>query len=158
MSRKLPISGPTGLKRKRARRPFLRYATVYVIRRHQTGDASAPCHSLGGRPMVATSNDFVVPIDGPQGEDEATLSRRRFLQHTGDSLVASPPHTVPDARHHSRQNGRNPAPRLPGSSEYIAPPTHPQEVRKYGTVECEMGPVVCRYHKGRRHRHGIQYW
>ena len=27
---------------------------------------------------------------------------------------------------------------------------------EYGAVECEMA-VVCRYHKGRRHRHGIQY-
>ena len=55
----------TGLPRgrKRApRRPFLRNATVYVIRRHQRVDASAPCHSSGGRTLVGQRiTDFVVP-------------------------------------------------------------------------------------------------
>ena len=51
MSRKLPIS--TGLKRKRARRPFFAYATVYVIRRHQR--VTLALHAIPrGETLVAT--------------------------------------------------------------------------------------------------------
>jgi hypothetical protein len=41
-----------------------------------------------------------------------------------------------------------------GRQSYRTP--YPLKSSEYGTVECEMA-VVCRYHKGRRHRHGIQY-
>ena len=67
------------------------------------------------------------------------LLRPRLLQRSGDSVVASPANTV----HHA-------------SSDAWQTQGHPCPSHDYGTVNCQMA-VVCRYHKGRRHQHGIQY-
>ena len=131
---------------------FFAYATLYVIRAHQR--VTLAVHAVPrGETLVATITYLLAAIEPLKVKVQRLYLDRgfynvpviRWLQALGI------PFLMP-AIIRGKTGGTRAL--CSGSCSYRT--SYCLKSQKYGSVDCPM-VVVCRYHKGRKHQHGIQY-
>ena len=131
---------------------FFAYATVYVIGRHQR--VTLALHAIPrGETMVATITILLARLTTLRVKVKRLYLDRGFYSVPVIRWLQAlrMPFLMPAIL---RGKGGGTHALCQGRQSYLTPYT--LKSAEYGSVECEMA-VVCRYHKGRRHRHGIQY-
>ena len=131
---------------------FFAYATLYVIRAHQR--VTLALHAIvRGETMVATITYLLAKLSAIRVKIKRLYLDRgfysvpviRWLQALRIPLLMPAIIRGKDGGTRALCKGRN---------SYQT--TYTLKSQEYGSVECQMS-VVCRYHKGKRGKHGIQY-
>lgn len=131
---------------------FFAYATVYVIRRHQR--VTLALHAIPrGETLVATVTILLARLTALRVKIKRLYLDRGFYSIPVIRWLQALriPFLMPAIIRGKRGGTRA---LCQGRQSYRTPYT--LKSSEYGSVTCDMA-VVCRYHKGRRHRHGIQY-
>lgn len=131
---------------------FFAYATVYVIRRHQR--VTLALHAIPrGETLVATLTILLARLNSLQVKIKRLYLDRGFYSVPVIRWLQALriPFLMPAVIRGKRGGTRA---LCQGRQSYRT--LYTLKSSEYGSLECEMA-VVCRYHKGRRHRHGIQY-
>ena len=131
---------------------FFAYATVYVIRHHQR--VTLALHAIPcGETMVATVTILLARLTALRVKIQRLYLDRGFYSVPVIRWLQALriPFLMPAILRGKRGGTRA---LCQGRQSYRTRYTLTSSA--YGSVACEMA-VVCRYHKGRRHRHGIQY-
>lgn len=131
---------------------FFAYATVYVIRRHHR--VTLALHAIPrGETLMATITILLSRLTALKVKIKRLYLDRGFFSIPVIRWLQALriPFLMP-AIIRGKTGGTRAL--CQGRQSYRTPYT--LKSSEYGAVECEMA-VVCRYHKGRHHRHGIQY-
>lgn len=131
---------------------FFAYATIYVIRCHQR--VTLALHAIPrGETMVATLTILLARLSALRVRIKRLYLDRGFYSVPVIRWLQALriPFLMPAIIRGKRGGTRA---LCHGRHSYRCPYT--LKSPEYGSVVCQMA-VVCRYHKGRCHRHGIQY-
>lgn len=131
---------------------FFAYATLYVIRAHQR--VTLAVHAVPrGETLVATITYLLAAIEPLKVKIKRLYLDRGFFSIPVIRWLKALgiPFLMP-AIIRGKTGGTRAL--CSGSCSYRT--SYCLKSQKYGSVDCPM-VVVCRYHKGRKHQHGIQY-